>query len=63
MLVLSRKRNEGVVFDGPGRVIVVEIRRDKVRLGFIADESVRIDRDEVYLAKEREKANANQSDT
>lgn len=47
MLILSRRVDEGVVFDGPGRVIVVEIRGDKVRLGFVADKSVAIHRDEV----------------
>jgi len=47
MLVLSRRLNEGIVFSGPGRVIVVEIRPDKVRLGFEADPSVEIHRDEV----------------
>lgn len=47
MLILSRRVDEGVVFDGPGRVIVVEIRNDKVRLGFVADKSVAIHRDEV----------------
>lgn len=36
MLVLSRKRNEEIHFDGPGRLVVVEIRGDRVRLGFEA---------------------------
>ena len=47
MLVLSRKKNEGIVFDGPGRVVVVEIHGSAVRLGFIADKSVAVHRDEV----------------
>jgi len=47
MLILSRRVDQGVVFDGPGRVVVVEIRNDKVRLGFVADKSVAIHRDEV----------------
>lgn len=50
MLVLSRKVNQGVVFNGPGRVVVVEIRGDKVRLGFQADKAVEIHRDEVAAA-------------
>jgi carbon storage regulator len=54
MLVLSRKKNEGIVFDGPGRVIVVEIRGDKVRLGFEAERSVTVHRQEVADAIERE---------
>jgi carbon storage regulator len=54
MLVLSRKKNEGIVFDGPGKMVVVEIRGDKVRLGFEADRSVNIHREEVALAIQRE---------
>ena len=50
MLVLSRKKNEGIEFDGPGRVVVVGIRGDKVRLGFEADKSVTIHRTEVAAA-------------
>ena len=50
MLVLSRKQNQGIVFSGPGRVVVVEIRGDKVRLGFEADPAVAVHRDEVAAA-------------
>jgi len=50
MLVLSRRKNEGVVFDGPGRVVVIEISGDKVRLGFDCDSSVTVHRDEVNIA-------------
>lgn len=42
MLVLSRKRNQEIHFDGPGRLVVVEIRGDKVRLGFEAPASTTI---------------------
>jgi carbon storage regulator CsrA len=48
MLVLSRKVNEGVVFSGPGRVVIAEICGNRVRLGFVADKSVQILRDEVH---------------
>ena len=58
MLVLSRKKSEGVCFDGPGRVVVVEICGDKVRLGFQADRSVTIWRDEVDPEPQGEKADA-----
>lgn len=51
MLCLSRKVNEGVVVSGPCRVIVVRFKGDKVVLGFEADPSVAIDRDEVDAAK------------
>ncbi len=54
MLVLSRKEGEGIVFLGPGRVVVCEIRGNKVRLGFEADPSVPVYRDEVAAAIARD---------
>lgn len=57
MLVLSRKKDERVVIGtGPTTVTVkvVEVRGDKVRLGFEAAKEVPIDREEVYEAKQRE---------
>lgn len=47
VLVLSRKKNEAVVIARGIRVCIVEIRADKVRLGFDADKSVEIHREEV----------------
>lgn len=60
MLVLSRQRDEDVIITTKSgeRIIVtiVDIRGDKVRLGFTADESVAIHRREVQEAIERENA-------
>ena len=53
MLVLSRKKNEKVMLDGGITVTVVELRGDKVRLGFEAPTNVNIAREEV-LGKKRE---------
>ena len=50
MLVLSRKKNESVVVNDEVTVTVVEIRGDKVRLGFIAPKEVPIHRQEVHDA-------------
>lgn len=50
MLVLSRKKNQQITFSIAGNevvLMVVEIRGDKVRLGFDADESVIIKRAEL----------------
>lgn len=56
MLVLSRLRDEVTVLSVPGhrpiKVTVLGIYGDKVRLGFEADESVVIDREEVWLSKQ-----------
>ena len=58
MLVLARKVDERVVVgegDTKCTIVVVEIRGDKVRLGFVARADVIVDRLEVYDAKARAK--------
>ena len=56
MLVLSRRRDEVVLIGDNIRVRVVDIRGDKVRLGFDAPDDVRIDREEVYNKIQEEAA-------
>ena len=53
MLVLSRKKNESIVINDDIRVVVVEIRGDKVRLGIEAPKEVPVHRREVYDAIKR----------
>jgi carbon storage regulator len=48
MLVLSRKKNEQIVIDGNIQVTVLEIRGDRVKLGFVGPDGVAIHREEVY---------------
>lgn len=47
MLVLSRKLNEAIVIAGNIKIIVVEVRGDKVRLGIEADKDVPVHRKEI----------------
>lgn len=49
MLVLSRKRDETVYINDDIQVTVIDIRGDKVRLGFEAPEHVAIHRKEVWV--------------
>lgn len=61
MLIFSRKRDESAVVESEdgsirGTVKVIEIRGDKVRLGFTFDRSVRVDREEIYELKQLETA-------
>ncbi len=49
MLVLSRQKEESVMIGDEIRVKIVDIRGDKVRLGFEAPDNVKIHREEVYL--------------
>jgi carbon storage regulator len=48
MLILTRRKGEEIVIDGSIRVAIVEVRGDKVRLGIIAPEKVRVDRSEIH---------------
>ena len=48
MLVLTRSIGEEIVIDGKIRVMVVEVKGDKVRLGTSAPPSVTVDRSEVH---------------
>ena len=50
MLVLSRKKDETIRIGDDIEVYVIEIRGDKVRLGFSAPANLSIHREEVYQA-------------
>lgn len=56
MLVLSRKKNESIVINDDITIVVVEIRGDKVRLGFEAPKEVPVHRREVFDAIRRNEA-------
>ena len=60
MLVLSRKKNESIVINDNIVVTVIDIRGDKVRLGFEAPINVPIHRREVYEAIKRSEAASNE---
>lgn len=55
MLVLSRRKEETIMIGDDVVVTVVDIRGDKVRLGFEAPKDVTIHRREVYDAIQRGK--------
>lgn len=50
MLVLSRKTNESIIIDGRIKVVIVEVRGDKVRLGIEAPKEMPVHREEVAEA-------------
>ena len=47
MLVLSRKKNESIYVNGNIRVVIVDVRGDKVQLGVEAPREVSVYRSEV----------------
>jgi carbon storage regulator len=54
MLVLSRKLKEKLMLSGGITVTVLEVHKDRVRLGIEAPRTVTIDREEVAAAKKRQ---------
>lgn len=58
MLVLSRKKGESIIINDNVKIVVVEIRGDKVRLGVEAPEIVPVHRQEVYDAIKRQQQRA-----
>jgi carbon storage regulator len=60
MLVLSRGRDESIVIGDNIVVTIVDIRRDKVRLGIDAPSEIPVHRREVYEAIRRENRRASQ---
>jgi len=54
MLVLSRQRDQSIIIGHDIELRVVDIRGDKVRLGFLAPQSISIHRKEVYESIRRE---------
>lgn len=53
MLVLSRHRNEAIIIGDNVRIVVVDVRGDKVRIGIDAPEEVAVHRQEVFDAIKR----------
>ncbi|MGA0871237.1 MAG: carbon storage regulator CsrA [Phycisphaerales bacterium] len=58
MLVLSRQRDQTVMIGDEIEVTIVDIRGDRVRLGFKAPAEVPVHRKEVYDAIRRENERA-----
>jgi carbon storage regulator len=54
MLVLSRKKDEAIILGDDIKIVVVEIREGKVRLGVEAPKEVPVHRQEIYEAIRRE---------
>ena len=50
MLILARKKDESIIIDDHIEISIVEIKGDQVKIGIKAPRSVKIFRNEVYLA-------------
>ena len=56
MLVLSRKPGESIIIGSDIEVTIVEVRGDKVKLGFVGPSDVPIHREEVFRRIQKERA-------
>ena len=63
MLVLSRKPGESVCIGDDVRVTVVSTGSNKVRIGIEAPDDVPVDRHEIRVSKEKEKASGGSEPT
>ena len=62
MLILTRKPDETLVINQSIRVHVISVNGNQVRIGIDAPKEVEIDREEIFLAKQRNnKSNTNHS--
>ncbi len=61
MLVLSRQRDERVFIGDHIKVTIVDIRGDKVRLGFEAPRNISIHREEIYKAIKAEQSEGSET--
>ena len=50
MLILARKKDESIIIDDHIEISIVEIKGDQVKIGIKAPKTVKIFRNEVYLA-------------
>ncbi|SFQ96868.1 carbon storage regulator CsrA [Desulfoscipio geothermicus] len=62
MLVLTRKKNQGIILGDDIKITVLEIREDAVKIGIEAPKEVNILRSELYQAVKEENTTAVASD-
>ena len=60
MLVITRKVGEGIVVDDKTNLTILEVGKDKVKIGIDAPQDIRIVREELYTTEKenREASNA-----
>jgi len=59
MLVLSREKDQSIMIGDDVKITIIDVRGDKVRLGFEAPKTIPIHRQEIYDAIQREKQKKN----
>jgi len=62
MLVLSRYKNQAIVINDNIRIVIVEVRGDKVRLGIEAPKDVPVHREEIVELHKKQQLEQQQRD-
>ncbi|GMO44267.1 MAG: carbon storage regulator CsrA [Termitinemataceae bacterium] len=63
MLILTRKTDEKIIIDENIIISIIEVRGDQVRIGVDAPKSVKVYREEVFMAIKKENEAAAASNT
>ena len=58
MLILARRKEQSIIVGEEVEIKIIEISRDKVRLGITAPKSIIVDRKEIHEAKQKGDINA-----
>ena len=58
MLILARKPNESIIIGDQIEISVIDIKGDQVKIGITAPKSIKVYREEVYRAIQRENIEA-----
>ncbi len=58
MLVITRKTGEGIILDEKTKITVLEVSKDRVRIGIEAPKEVKIVREELFDTQEQNNAAA-----
>lgn len=59
MLILTRKPEETLVIDKSIRVRIMSVNGNQVRIGIDAPKDIEIDREEIFLAKQKSREESN----
>lgn len=55
MLVISRKTEEGIIIDDNIEITILEVGKDRIKIGINAPKDVRIVRKEIYITEQENK--------
>lgn len=58
MLILARKQNESIIIGDQIEISVIDIKGDQVKIGITAPKSIKVYREEIYRAIQRENIEA-----